>query len=165
MLPVTVSGSASGTAQLIVKPGTANPADKLTLSDSGSGTRNRIGVRDGGPKRPAIYPGGSTSGAQKGSSPGPTPPAGSPQQGSDGTWDPAGDAAGVTAAIIGDENAKTGMYALLDVDLFNILCIPATMNLGDDDAEAVAAAAIALCTKRRAIYLIDPPSAAASATP
>ena len=32
------------------------------------------------------------------------------------------------------------------------------MNLGDDDAEAVAAAAIALCTKRPAIYLTDPPS-------
>ena len=28
------------------------------------------------------------------------------------------------AALIGDENAKTGLFALADVDLFNILCIP-----------------------------------------
>ena len=30
------------------------------------------------------------------------------------------------AALIGDENAKTGLFALADVDLFNILCIPRT---------------------------------------
>ena len=155
---VTVSGSASGTAQLIVKPGTANPADKLTLSDSGSGLATALGFETAVPNVQQYTLGGSTSGAQKGSSPGPTPPAGSPQQGSDGTWDPAGDAAGVTAAIIGDQNLKTGMYALLDVDLFNILCLPATMNLPDTEATQIASQATALCTARRAMYILDAPN-------
>jgi len=49
------------------------------------------------------------------------------------------------------------MYALLDVDLFNILCIPATMKLSDTDAALVAADAEKLCSDRRAMYILDVP--------
>ena len=66
----------------------------------------------------------------------------------------------MTAGLIGDPVAKSGMYALLDVDLFNILCLPATMNLPDTNAAQVAANATALCTQRRAFYILDVPQAA-----
>lgn len=59
--------------------------------------------------------------------------------------------------LIGDENAKTGMYALLDVDLFNILCIPDTMLLDDLEAASVASSATALCESERAFYILDVP--------
>jgi hypothetical protein len=52
------------------------------------------------------------------------------------------------------------MYALLNVDLFNILCIPATMNLPDNDAFAVATDATAMCLDRRAFYILDVPQQA-----
>jgi phage tail sheath protein FI len=58
--------------------------------------------------------------------------------------------------IIGSRAAKTGIYALLDVDLFNILAIPRTTQLSDAEAKSVIAAAVALCTERRAFYLVDP---------
>ncbi|HEY6233521.1 MAG TPA: phage tail sheath C-terminal domain-containing protein, partial [Candidatus Elarobacter sp.] len=82
------------------------------------------------------------------------------QPGSDGTWDPVNDGAGITGGLLGDQNAKSGLYALLDVDLFNILCIPATMNLPDTDAAQVASQAEALCTARRAMYILDVPNPA-----
>ncbi len=59
--------------------------------------------------------------------------------------------------LLGDEDLKEGMYALLDVDLFNILCIPDTMRLGDADAAAVATQAIDLCEEERAFYILDVP--------
>jgi hypothetical protein len=80
--------------------------------------------------------------------------------GNDGDTDWGGSAAavtGMTNAVIGDPNLKTGMFALLDVDEFNILCIPATMKMPDTDAFQVASDAIALCTQRRAMYVLDAP--------
>jgi phage tail sheath protein FI len=79
--------------------------------------------------------------------------------GDDGKWDFKADASGIAAAIIGDQAKKSGIYSLLNVDLFNILCLPATMNLTDDAAHAVATDAIALCTDRRAMYILDAPQA------
>jgi len=67
------------------------------------------------------------------------------------------DAEGLAKGILGDETAKTGLYALAGVDLFNILCVPATMKLPEADAGAVAAAAGPLCSARKAMYLVDPP--------
>jgi uncharacterized protein len=58
--------------------------------------------------------------------------------------------------IIGSRGAKTGIYALLDVDLFNIMAIPRTSQLSDAEAKSVIAAAVGLCTERRAFYLVDP---------
>lgn len=71
-----------------------------------------------------------------------------------------------TADIIGDQAAFSGLYALLKVDLFNLLCIPdATRASAADptvpdpgvDANAIYGAAMALCEQRRAFLLIDPP--------
>jgi phage tail sheath protein FI len=59
--------------------------------------------------------------------------------------------------LIGDDSSKTGMYALLDTDLFNILCIPETCEMKDSDAAAVISNGAALCEKRRAFYIVDAP--------
>jgi phage tail sheath protein FI len=58
--------------------------------------------------------------------------------------------------IVGEEGSKTGMYRLLDVDLFNILCIPAAADLAE--ASYVYDRAAALCVARRAFLIIDPPT-------
>jgi uncharacterized protein len=67
--------------------------------------------------------------------------------------------------LIGVEVDKTGLFALEDVDLFNILCLPRT-GVVDPDAEnpiaeneafAVMSAALSYCEQRRAFYIIDAP--------
>jgi phage tail sheath protein FI len=68
-----------------------------------------------------------------------------------------GSAAGATE-IVGSKSAKTGIYALLDVDLFNILSIPETFGMSDLQAAAVIREAVDLCEKRRAFYIVDAPS-------
>ncbi|MEZ6242082.1 MAG: phage tail sheath subtilisin-like domain-containing protein [Phycisphaerales bacterium] len=67
-----------------------------------------------------------------------------------------GDRNALTSAdLIGDLASKTGVYALEDCDIFNILCIPSAsaLSVGGD---AVMTAAIAYCEDRRAIFLMDP---------
>jgi Bacteriophage tail sheath protein len=71
--------------------------------------------------------------------------------GADGTKGVAGD-------LVGSEADKTGIYALLDVDLFNLLLIPETFDMSIDQAIAVVQPAVALCEKRRAFYIVDAPS-------
>jgi hypothetical protein len=88
-------------------------------------------------------------------------PGGATQPGSDGSWSVSTDASGMTGGLIGDQLAKTGMYALLIVDLFNILCLPAAALLPDTNSSQVSANAISLCTQRRAFYILDPPQASA----
>lgn len=56
----------------------------------------------------------------------------------------------------GTDSSKTGLYALENVDLFNLLCIPP--YTGDDVSTALVSAAAQYCEKRRAFYLVDPPS-------
>jgi Bacteriophage tail sheath protein len=82
---------------------------------------------------------GTTFGAQSGASPGAdgTPPSSALQ-------------------IEGDEAKKSGIYALLDVDLFNLLVIPRTTQLPDADAKDLIAKAVALCEARRAFFIVDP---------
>jgi phage tail sheath protein FI len=58
----------------------------------------------------------------------------------------------------GKENAKQGLYALRKADLFNMLCIPPYTSTGNVDASLVAEAAV-YCERRRAMLLVDPPSA------
>jgi hypothetical protein len=53
---------------------------------------------------------------------------------------------------------KDGIYALLDADLFTILCLPPTDPAGDLP-DAVWADAIALCRDERALLIVDPPAA------
>jgi phage tail sheath protein FI len=81
---------------------------------------------------------GATFNAQSAASPG-----------SDGT--PPG-----AADIIGDYNAKTGIYALRNVDLFNLLAIPRTTILSDTEALATLSAAMSFCEERRAFLIVDP---------
>src|SRR6266699_2812305 len=58
----------------------------------------------------------------------------------------------------GNDVNKLGLYALEQVDLFNLLCIPPYLVSSDDvDVELVSEAA-AYCEKRRAMLLVDPPS-------
>jgi hypothetical protein len=67
-------------------------------------------------------------------------------------------------ALIGDPEAKTGIFALEDVDLFNILCLPRTAMvsgdnaLTDTEAAAVITAATTYCEQRRAFLIVDTPS-------
>lgn len=68
--------------------------------------------------------------------------------GTDGTPPGAGE-------LIGSEAAKTGLYALEDVDIFNILCIPRTAALADPTA--VFTEALAYCERRRAFMIVDIP--------
>src|SRR5271165_5682012 len=82
-------------------------------------------------------------------------------QGSDGSGLPQ------TADIIGDQAAFTGIYALLKVDIFNLLSIPdATRAIPSNpsspdpniNTSAIYSAAISLCDARRAFLLVDAPA-------
>jgi phage tail sheath protein FI len=67
------------------------------------------------------------------------------------------------ASIRGLEASKTGLYALDDVDLFNILCIPAatrggtSVKLTDGKVTAIISEATAYCDKHRAMLIVDIP--------
>lgn len=65
---------------------------------------------------------------------------------------------GGATALVGSEASKTGMYALLDTDLFNLLAIPETLEMTDTQAASVIAAGVALCEARRAFYIVDAPT-------
>jgi uncharacterized protein len=58
--------------------------------------------------------------------------------------------------IIGDQDKKTGIYALLKTDIFNLLCIPPETREGHTDSTVWEKAA-EFCNKRRAFLIIDPP--------
>jgi len=60
--------------------------------------------------------------------------------------------------IIGDSKSKTGIYALDNADLFNLLCIPTFhQNDNTDSRLLVYEKALEYCHERRAILLVDPP--------
>ena len=69
------------------------------------------------------------------------------------------EAAPSDAEIRGVEADKTGMYALEDADIFNILCIPAAVAEGVDAATArrIYSEAEAYCDRKRAFLLVDIP--------
>ena len=65
--------------------------------------------------------------------------------------------------VIGEQDPKTGLYALNRADLFNLLCIPPrirdTSSLPSNytaTSASVYQAALALCVERRAILIVDP---------
>jgi phage tail sheath protein FI len=83
-----------------------------------------------------------------------------PTSGLDGTTLPG------TSNLIGSEAARTGIFALEAVDLFNLLCIPDAVRAKSGDPGTLDSnlkpndvydAALAYCTRRRAFLLIDPP--------
>jgi phage tail sheath protein FI len=146
----TTAASASIKLFLVAEAGTATPSDVITFNGE---LATKLGFADAGANVQQYVLGGAPTHQQVASVAGGNAAA----PGSNGTWDPAGDPGGVTAGILGDPNGKTGIHALDDVDLFNILCLPVTANLPDDNAAAIATAAEKLCTDRRAFYLLDIP--------
>lgn len=65
-------------------------------------------------------------------------------------------------ALIGSEAPKTGIYALEDVDLVNILCIPHAADLDGTNMRAVYDQAAVYMASRRGFLLIDIPPATAT---
>ena len=62
-------------------------------------------------------------------------------------------------SIRGSRAQKTGLYALENVDLFNLLCIPETaISLSEDAARMVFSEALAYCEQRRAFLFVDLPA-------
>jgi len=149
---VSVVGSGSSTAYIVAESGT-DAGDLLVLAGT-LGTKLGFAAATENVQQYSL---GAVANAAQ------ALPGGNRMQGGDGTWDPTQPpsqwktTAGIARGLVGDQNAKTGIYALLDVDLFNILCIPATINLADADVAFVATAATALCAARRAMYLLDVP--------
>ena len=62
------------------------------------------------------------------------------------------------AAYVGSEEDKTGFYALEKTPIFNLLCIPPDKHEGDTKTP-VYQAALTYCVKRRAMLIVDPPTA------
>lgn len=60
--------------------------------------------------------------------------------------------------IMGIRLNKTGLFALEDVDIFNILCIPRAADLSAAESLAVYSAAESYCLERRAFLIMDIPS-------
>lgn len=65
---------------------------------------------------------------------------------------------GTGTDLIGSETNKEGIYALLDVELFNILVIPETFDMEETVANSVIRAGVDLCEKKRAFYIVDAPA-------
>lgn len=82
------------------------------------------------------------------------------QAGADDVIGP-GDVGDLADALRGERGGKTGLYALEDADLFNILAVPEAAALDAagsvTNLSQVMAAAIDYCEERRAMVLIDPP--------
>lgn len=63
-----------------------------------------------------------------------------------------------SATYLGSQAAKTGLYALEKAELFNLLCVPPDVRSGDTGLD-VYAQAMSYCAQRRAMLIVDPPSA------
>jgi hypothetical protein len=61
-------------------------------------------------------------------------------------------------ALIGDSAARTGLYALEGIDLFNLLSVPDLRRLDSSAHLAVASATAAYCRGRRAFAILDLPA-------
>jgi len=136
--PLLAGAMASGFANMVrIVPGPANPNISFRLT---TGTASApLGLSGGGGRNVGHYaPGvGVTALAQVAG-----------VAGNNGVPPAALD-------LIGNQAAKTGMYALEEVDLFNLLVIPeASVGSG---LMNVLTEAIAYCTRRRAFMIIDAP--------
>ena len=138
---VTIVGEVATTAYLQVKSGTRTPSDVLAFSGT---LATKLGLDDASRRNVQEYAlGGESKAAQ-------LAPGGSAVKGANGDLPEAGD-------LKGSPEKKTGLYALEEVDLFNILCLPDTIRLTDTQANDVASAAEGYCEKRRAFYILDVP--------
>lgn len=69
-----------------------------------------------------------------------------------------GEPAATAAGILGSAAQKTGLYALENTDLFNLLCIPEMANFPATEHAQIMADAMAYCDRRRAFLLVDAPA-------
>jgi Bacteriophage tail sheath protein len=107
---------------------------------------------DGTPDLPVARPADSAAAED------PADPAADPTKFKKFTGGVDSDALTAEGDFVGDENNKTGMYALAKADLFNLLCIPADTRGGDTPKE-VYQKAMVYCAARRAMLVVDPPAA------
>ena len=143
---VAVPGSLKNKVFLQIKPGSKQPADLITFSGALATKLNLTGGTSFANVQQYALGSSTVAGAQQ-------LPLGVAQPGVDGDLPTA-------TELIGQEIDKSGIWALQNVDLFNILCIPDTAILDDSQANLVAAAAETYCEKRRAFYILDVPQVA-----
>jgi uncharacterized protein len=80
-----------------------------------------------------------------------------PADGANGTGQNGNDGAPLAPQdLIGDEDSKIGLYALLKTDIFNLLCIPPDTRDGHTDSTVWEKAA-QFCADHRAFLIVDPP--------
>ena len=127
---------------LRIKAGTGTASDVLTFTGA---LATSLGLDDAARSNVQQYELGETAKAAQGL------PGLVQQRGLDGNPPTA-------TELRGNRGAKTGLYALEDVDIFNILCIPRTSELADSQAEAVITEAETYCQERRAFYIVDFPN-------
>ena len=59
----------------------------------------------------------------------------------------------------GDQDQRTGIYALEKIELFNIMCIPPDQRIAENDIDPlVYTEALNYCFERRAMLIVDPPT-------
>src|SRR5262249_20067862 len=110
----------------------------------------------GNPVIPAVRPLATTVPTSPPTSPPstkPNPVPAAPGSGGDGS-----DVADAQISGPGLDSAKRGMFSLEKADLFNLLCIP-PFSFTADVSTALVSAAASYCETRRAMLLVDPPSA------
>ena len=130
---------------LRIKAGAGTASDVLTFTGA---LATALGLDDAARSNVQQYELGGTAKAAQGL----PSPGGVRQSGADGNPPTASE-------LRGSRGAKTGLYALEDVDIFNILCSPRTAKLSDTEAAAVIAEAETYCQERRAFYIVDFPNA------
>ncbi len=92
----------------------------------------------------------------------PVLPAARPSDGATGQGQDGNDGQLLTPTdVIGAEDQKTGIYALLKTDIFNLLVIPPETRDGTTDSTVWEKAAD-FCARRRAFLLVDPPGSSDS---
>ena len=118
------SGSVEQFLNVAVATGTGSRRLDRVLADES----NLVGVQlknDGTPDLPVTRPADSLPAEN------PADPAADPTKFKKFSGGADGDPLTVDTDVLGDENNKTGMYALAKADLFNLLCIPPDTRGGD----------------------------------
>ncbi len=151
-------------AQLKARGIPVEPSDlfDLTVVDGGTGAReihrNLTITVNSGPRRidRVLEEGSNLVRVAKDGTGAPQLPNARPANGATGQGQDGNDGAPLDAAAFkGAEDLKTGIYALLKTDIFNLLCLPPDAR--DDDLDpSVWEEAAKLCADRRAFLIVDP---------
>ena len=148
----TVSGATERYAGLSLTPGPLNlsfalASSQLMTVDPTSGLTKLPTPGTYTPPAPAAGWQGSTAAP---------PDAAPPAAGGTVGGNPGTDVTPGQLAIPGDPGAKTGIYALVKADIFNMLCLPTTWDATyPNDLLSEAAS---FCAQHRAMLIVDPPT-------